>query len=85
MLRIQGDAQLLRQLLLCANDEVTAAIEKRSQMSPLIENDLQYRQVTCTRGLNRDNRDCVRLPLLARQSDRLEHAPVQTVLLTSPA
>ena len=56
MLRIQGDAQLLRQLLLCANGEVSAAIEKRSQMSALIENDLQYRQVVCTVASNSQSR-----------------------------
>ena len=56
MLRIQGDAQLLRTLLLQANGHVTAAIEKTSQMRALIENDLQYRQGVCTIASNSQSR-----------------------------
>ena len=52
MLRIQGDAQLLRALLLHANEQVSTAVEKRSQISGLIENDLQYRQEVCTVASN---------------------------------
>ena len=37
MLRIQGDAQLLRTLLLQANGHVTAAIEKTSQRELLLK------------------------------------------------
>ena len=56
MLRIQGDAQLLRALLLHANEQVSAAVEKRSQFGSLIENDLQYRQEICTVASNSQSR-----------------------------
>ena len=56
MLRIQVDAQLLRALLLHANEQVLAAVEKRSQFGGLIENDLQYRQEICTVASNSQSR-----------------------------
>jgi hypothetical protein len=56
MLRIQGDAQLLRSLLLCAEGACTQRIEKESQFKGLIENDLQYRQEVCTVASNSHSR-----------------------------
>ena len=56
MLRIQGDAQLLRSLLLHADRAREERIEKRSQSEPLIENDLQYRQGLCTLASNSHSR-----------------------------
>ena len=56
MLRIQGDAQLLRALLMHSSAQVSAAVEKSSQIRGLIENDLQYRQETCTVASNSQSR-----------------------------
>ena len=56
MLRIQGDAQLLRSLLLHADLACEERIEKRSQSEALIENDLQYRQGLCTLASNSHSR-----------------------------
>ena len=56
MLRIQGDAQLLRSLLLCAEGACSQRIEKESQFKALIENDLQYRQEVCTVASNSQSR-----------------------------
>ena len=56
MIRIQGDAQLLRALLLHANEQVLTAVEKSSQIRGLIENDLQYRQEICTVASNSQSR-----------------------------
>ena len=56
MLRIQGDAQLLRSLLLHAEGASAERIEKRSQFGQLIENDLQYRQGICTLASNSQSR-----------------------------
>ena len=56
MLRIQGDAQLLRSLLLCAEGASSQRIEKESQFKGLIENDLQYRQGACTVASNSESR-----------------------------
>ena len=56
MLRIQGDAQLLRSLLLCAEGVCSQRIEKESQFKGFIENDLQYRQGVCTVASNSQSR-----------------------------
>ena len=58
MLRIQGDAQLLRSLLLHADAQAPDAVvvEKSSQFYALIENDLQYRQGVCTVASNSQSR-----------------------------
>lgn len=56
MLRIQGDAQLLRSLLEHANAEVSLAVENSSQIRGLIENDLQYGQGICTVASNSQSR-----------------------------
>ena len=56
MLRIQGDAQLLRSLLHCAEGDGSQRIEKESHFKPLIENDLQYRQGVCTVASNSQSR-----------------------------
>ena len=56
MLRIQGDAHLLRALLSHASAQVSAAVEKSSQIRGLIENDLQYRQDPCTVAINSQSR-----------------------------
>ena len=56
MLRIQGDAQLLRSLLLSAERAGLQRIEKESQFEGLIENDLQYRQGLCTLASNSHSR-----------------------------
>ena len=56
MLRIQGDAQLLRSLLLSADGAGLQRIEKESQFEDLIENDLQYRQESCTVASNSQSR-----------------------------
>ena len=56
MLRIQGDAQLLRSLLLCTEGASSQRIEKESQFKGLIENDLQYRQGACTVASNSQSR-----------------------------
>ena len=56
MLRIQGDAQLLRVLLLHASAQVSEVVEKRPQIRRLIENDLQYRQEICTVAINSQSR-----------------------------
>ena len=52
MLRIQGDAQLLRSLLLSTEGACLQRIEKEYQYEGLIENDLQYRQEVCTLASN---------------------------------
>ena len=56
MLRIQGDAQLLRSLLLSTEGVGLQRIEKESQFEGLIENDLQYRQEVCTVASNSQSR-----------------------------
>ena len=56
MLRIQGDAQLLRSLLLSTEGACLQRIEKESQFEGLIENDLQYRQGACTVASNSQSR-----------------------------
>ena len=56
MLRIQGDAQLLRSLLLSAEGAGLQRIEKESQSEDLIANDLQYRQGVCTIAINSQSR-----------------------------
>ena len=56
MLRIQGDAQLLRSLLLYAEGACCQRIEKETQFKGLIENDLQYRQEVCTIASNSQSR-----------------------------
>ena len=56
MLRIQGDAQLLRSLLLSTEGADLQRIEKESQYEALIENDLQYRQGVCTVASNSQSR-----------------------------
>ena len=56
MLRIQGDAQLLRSLLLSTGGAGLQRIEKESQVEGLIENDLQYRQGVCTVAINSQSR-----------------------------
>ena len=56
MLRIQGDAQLLRSLLLSTEGVGLQRIEKESQFEGLIENDLQYRQEVCTLAINSQSR-----------------------------
>ena len=56
MLRIQGDAQLLRSLLLSTEGAGLQLIEKESQFMGLIENDLQYRQKVCTVASNSQSR-----------------------------
>ena len=56
MLRIQGDAQLLRSLLLSAEGAGLQRIEKESQIQGVIENDLQYRQGLCTLASNSHSR-----------------------------
>ena len=56
MLRIQGDAQLLRSLLLSAEGAGLQRIEKESQFEGLIENDLQYLQEVCTVASNSQSR-----------------------------
>ena len=56
MLRIQGDAQLLRSLLLSAEGAGLQRIEKESQFKGLIENDMQYRQGACTIASNSQSR-----------------------------
>ena len=56
MLRIQGDAQLLRSLLLSTEGACLQRIEKEYQYEGLIENDLQYRQDVCTLASNSQSR-----------------------------
>lgn len=56
MLRIQGDVHLLRTLLLHANAQALAAVEKSPHPRTLIENDLQYRQGLCTVASNSQSR-----------------------------
>ena len=57
MLRIQGDAQLLRALLLHANEQVSTAVEKRSQIRALLRMtcNIDKRSVLLRVILNRDN------------------------------
>ena len=52
MLRIQGDAQLLRSLLLSTEGACLQRIEKESQFEGFIENDLQYLQGVCILASN---------------------------------
>jgi hypothetical protein len=47
---------LLSALLSHASAQVSAAVEKTSQFSGLIENDLQYRQEVCTVASNSQSR-----------------------------
>ena len=56
MLRIQGDAQLLRSLLLSTDGVGLQRIERKSQYEDLVENDLQYRQGVCTVASNSQSR-----------------------------
>jgi hypothetical protein len=53
MLRIQGDAQLLKTLLLeSLRDSLSHFQHSKSQDSALIENDLHFQQRTCTVATN---------------------------------
>ena len=53
MLRIQGDAQLLKTLLLESLREPLSHFQhNKSQDPPLIENDLHFQQRTCTLATN---------------------------------
>ena len=56
MLRIQGDAQLLRSLLLSTEGVGLQRVENESRFEGLIENDLQYRQGACTVASNSQTR-----------------------------
>ena len=57
MLRIQGDAQLLKTLLLESLCEPLSHFQHNSsQDRALIENDLQYRQGLCTLASNSHSR-----------------------------
>ena len=53
MLRIQGDAQLLKTLLLESLREPPSHFQhSKSQDTPLIENDLHFQQRACTVATN---------------------------------
>jgi hypothetical protein len=53
MLRIQGDAQLLKTLLLeSLRDSLSHFQHSKSQDPSLIENDLHFQQRTCTVATN---------------------------------
>ena len=53
MLRIQGDAQLLKTLLLESLREPLSHFQHNKSQDPtLIENDLQYQQRACTLATN---------------------------------
>ena len=53
MLRIQGDAQLLKTLLLeSLRDPLSRLQHSKSQVHPLIENDLHFQQRACTVATN---------------------------------
>ena len=57
MLRIQGDAQLLKTLLLeSLRDPLSRLQHSKSQVYPLIENDLHFQQRTCTVAINSQSR-----------------------------
>ena len=84
MLRIQGDAQLLKALLLeSLRDPLSHFQHSKSQDCSLIENDLHFQQCTSTLQpiLNRNSCDGFCLPFLARRFGRsdVDAAPADGV------